>query len=266
MTEEKAVYETKAVPSIEIYNKAPQPPVGALKEITGGRLSGKTDISPQWRYRAMTEIYGLCGFGWKYEIIKQWVEEGSEAQKMCFTNIDLYVKIDDQWSEAIPGTGGSMIVESEKAGLHTSDEGFKMALTDALSVAMTRIGIASAIYMGQWDGSKYNIPQQSKPGQVTKAQKENLHIKMTTANVKDQKGFYNYTLAGKEPTKEWATKYIENFEKCLFEYRMSLIQKAYPDKYIEALEILGYENAEQVNSKDYEEVLRGILKIKKATQ
>ena len=69
---------------------------------------------------------------------------------------DLYVKIDEKWSEAIPGTGGSHFITKEKAGLYTSDEAYKMATTDALSVAMKTLGVAADVYMGLWDGSKYN--------------------------------------------------------------------------------------------------------------
>lgn len=148
--------------SMEYWNALKQPPPSALKTITGGRLSGMTDIKPQWRYQAMTEQFGMCGIGWKYIIDRQWVEE-SDGQKMAFCNVDLFVKVDGEWSDAIPGTGGSMIVSKEKSGLHASDEGFKMALTDALSVAMTRIGVASDIYMGNWNGLKYKSEQMNTP-------------------------------------------------------------------------------------------------------
>jgi hypothetical protein len=39
--------------------------------------------------------------------------------------------------------------------MHSNDEGYKMAITDALSVAMKSLGVAADIYMGLWDGSKY---------------------------------------------------------------------------------------------------------------
>ncbi len=48
-----------------------------------------------------------------------------------------------------------MFVINEKRGIHTNDECFKMAITDALSVAMKQLGMAADIYMGLWDGSKY---------------------------------------------------------------------------------------------------------------
>ena len=57
--------------------------------------------------------------------------------------------------QMIPGIGGSMFVASEKAGLRTNDECYKMAVTDALSVAMKMLGVGADIYMGRYDGSKY---------------------------------------------------------------------------------------------------------------
>lgn len=141
--------------TMEHWEAMRQPPPSALKQIGGGRLKGMTDIKPQWRYQVMTEQFGPCGKGWKFTIEKQWTEQGSDNQIICFCNVNLFVKLDGEWSSSIPGTGGSMLVEKEKAGLHTSDEGFKMALTDALSTAMSKLGVAADIYMGNWTGTKY---------------------------------------------------------------------------------------------------------------
>jgi uncharacterized protein with PIN domain len=69
----------------------------------------------------------------------------------------LYIKIDDKWSEAIPGTGGSSFVTKEKNGLYMSDECFKMALTDAISVACKALGIGADVYWDK-DKTKYTMP------------------------------------------------------------------------------------------------------------
>ncbi len=131
-----------------IFDKVKTPPKEALKKIEGGRLRGMTDINPMWRIKALTEQFGPCGYGWKYVITKQWIEEGSDGVKAAFTNIDLFIKHNGEWSEAIPGTGGSSFVANEKNRLYTSDECFKMSLTDAISVACKALGFAADIYWG----------------------------------------------------------------------------------------------------------------------
>lgn len=141
--------------NLELWDKVSRPPADALRQIMGGRLNGKTDIKPQWRYKVMTETFGPCGIGWKYTIDKLWTEPGSDNQVFAFALVSVYVKVDGVWSEAIPGQGGSMLVEKEKNGPFSSDEGFKMAITDALSVALKMLGVAGEVYMGNWDGAKY---------------------------------------------------------------------------------------------------------------
>jgi hypothetical protein len=131
--------------NLELYNRLRAVPNEALKQIQAGRLKGMSDINPMWRIRTMTENFGVCGFGWKYTITKQWTETyGNETKAYC--NIDLFVKVDGEWSDAIQGTGGSSEVTMERNGAYVSDECYKMALTDALSVAMKALGVGADIY------------------------------------------------------------------------------------------------------------------------
>jgi hypothetical protein len=138
----------------EIYKRFENPPEDALKEIGAGRLKGMTDINPQWRIECLTELFGLCGQGWYTKITEQKIIDGADGEKVAITNIELYYKQDGEWSMPIQATGGSKLVSNEKAGAYTSDEAFKMAYTDALSVACKMIGIAGKIYRGQYN-TKY---------------------------------------------------------------------------------------------------------------
>lgn len=155
--------------NLQIWDKLKTPPPWAKKEIGAGRLKGMTDINPQWRLMAMTEQFGPCGIGWKYTIDKQWTEKGAGEEVCAFTNVSLYFKHDGQWSDAIPGNGGSALVAKEKAGPYTSDECFKMSLTDALSVAMKAIGVGAEIYCGsKFFPTKYEKTETAdKPGTTT---------------------------------------------------------------------------------------------------
>ena len=138
----------------EIYKRFEEPPKDALKEIGAGRLKGMTDINPQWRIECLTELFGLCGQGWYTKITEQKIIDGADGEKVAITNIELYYKQDGEWSMPIQATGGSKLVANEKSGAYTSDEAFKMAYTDALSVACKMIGIAGKIYRGQYN-TKY---------------------------------------------------------------------------------------------------------------
>ena len=139
------------------YNAMRKPPAEIIKPIEAGNLKGKSDINPQWRVEIMTEQFGLCGIGWKYVITDKRLEQGANGEMSAFLDIDLFVKVDGAWSEAIPGTGGSAFVAREKGGLYTSDECFKMALTDAISVACKALGFGADVYW-EADRSKYDKP------------------------------------------------------------------------------------------------------------
>lgn len=171
-------------PNLSVFNKVRQVPQSALKPISAGRLKGMSDVNPLWRILAMTDAFGVCGIGWKYEITKQWNETyGNEVKAFC--NINLYVKVDGEWSDAIPGTGGSAFVTMERNGAYVNDEVYKMALTDALSVAMKSLGVAADIYFAKGAdlGTKYAINEQAANGQLP-TQQADPNLEMVIANIK----------------------------------------------------------------------------------
>lgn len=139
-----------------IYNDLREVPKEAQKTIGGGRLKGMTDINPMWRIKALTEQFGPCGIGWRYEIVDRWIETAMAKDEITANVlINLYIKYEGEWSEAIPGIGGSMLVASERTGLYVNDECYKMALTDAISVACKALGVGANIYWSN-DNTKYN--------------------------------------------------------------------------------------------------------------
>ena len=148
---------------IELYNKVKTPPEGSTKPIEGGPLNGKTNISPQWRIQALTEVYGLCGVGWKFEVTNKETYTCTDGKIILFLEVALYV-VDPEsghWTEPIYGWGGDMIIEKNKNGLVANDEAYKMAMTDALGNAAKCLGVAADVYMGKFDGSKYNKEEYS---------------------------------------------------------------------------------------------------------
>ncbi|UTC65989.1 MULTISPECIES: hypothetical protein [unclassified Treponema] len=152
--------------AIDIYKSLARPPKDALREIQAGKLKGKTDINPQWRYKAMTEKFGLVGIGWRYEVQKLWTEQGAGDEVLAFAKVSVFVKDGENWSDPIEGIGGSKLVAIEKGNPVSNDEGYKMAVTDAFSTALKMLGVAADIYAGLWDGSKYRETPTELPPKV----------------------------------------------------------------------------------------------------
>lgn len=153
--------------NMKIYEQVRAVPKEALKEIKGGRLKGMSDINPMWRLKKLTEMFGICGVGWKIEIVDKRLENGSHDQIVCFVDINLYIKVDGEWSAAIQGMGGSSFIAKESSGLFTSDECFKMAYTDAISVACKSLGFAADVYYAN-DRTKYTTQEEKadKPKEI----------------------------------------------------------------------------------------------------
>lgn len=152
--------------NMDIYEKVREVPQTAQKIIQGGRLKGFTDINPMWRIQALTEQFGPCGVGWYIDIKNKWLETSANGEVTANVIIDLYINTTDKtglssWSMPIVGIGGSKFVSNEKNGPTVSDECFKMALTDAISVACKSLGFGADIYWSQ-GRTKYDTDDDQK--------------------------------------------------------------------------------------------------------
>lgn len=145
------------VDNLYYYNLGREVPEAAQKPIRGGRMNGKTDINPMWRIKKLTELFGPCGIGWYYKSVREWLEP-YEQSVAAFVKIELYIKVNGEWSMPIQGTGGSAFVEIQKGSPYVSDECYKMATTDAISVACKQLGIGADVY---WDADRTKYGSQN---------------------------------------------------------------------------------------------------------
>lgn len=136
---------------MEVYDRLAVVPEDARKPIEFGALKGKSDIKPQYRIEAMTKEFGLCGIGWKFEILKTEIINCPDGQVMIFMTIAAQVKDGDEWSAPAVGYGGDFIIKLEKGQLKPNDEAYKMAETDALGNALKYFGVAASVYRGMYD-------------------------------------------------------------------------------------------------------------------
>lgn len=151
---------------MEIYNRLREVPEEAKRTISAGKLKGFTDINPMWRLKMLTEVFGPSGQGWKIEIADRWVEAvGNQACVQMI--VYLYVKYDGvNWSDPVVGIGGSMLY-GKGTGDAVNDEAFKMAYTDAISVACKSLGMAADVYYVK-DRTKYEAQAAAQKAEADK--------------------------------------------------------------------------------------------------
>ena len=144
--------------NLKYYNAGRAVPEEAQKSFNNGKFSG-TDINPMWRIKKLTELFGPAGLGWYYEVVSERAEEHGDVT-IAIVDLNLYVNYNGEWSKPIYGTGGNVLLRKGS----TSDEGYKMALTDALSVACKALGIGADIYFAK-DKTKYTAAQEPQEKQ-----------------------------------------------------------------------------------------------------
>lgn len=146
--------------NLELYESWRSVPAEAKKPIKGGKLAGKTDINPVWRVKVLTERFGPCGQGWYMEEVERWTNETSAGEVGAYVKIHLYYKTESgEWSRPVIGIGGNKLV-GKGVGTEQNDEAWKMAFTDAMSVACKHLGIAADVYF-EADRTKYTLQEET---------------------------------------------------------------------------------------------------------
>lgn len=146
--------------NLKIYEELRVVPEIAQKKFNNGSFSG-TDINPMWRIKKMTEIFGMCGIGWYYDVVERSIVETDDT-KSAFIAIKLYIKVNGEWSMPIYGEGGNCFkMVTKKGETRVSDEAFKMALTDAVSNATKQLGLGADIWF-EPDKTKYTQNSERK--------------------------------------------------------------------------------------------------------
>lgn len=176
MAEEKKVENN----NLELWNSWKAVPANAMKGFDNGKFKG-TDINTMWRMKVLTETFGICGFGWYYNLKRTWVEQTNNNEQFAFAEIELFIKQNGEWSMPIVGTGGNKLTRVTKNGEYsTSDEAFKMAVTDAIGVACRNLGIGADVY---WENDKTKYTEVEKQKKEDDARAEEIKAQKQAKSV-----------------------------------------------------------------------------------
>lgn len=156
--------KTPATGNMRFYAQVQDTPAEAQKTFNNGRFSG-TDINPMWRIKMLTQLFGPAGIGWWTENETYTLEECPATNEVAvFCTLSLYYKDPETGavSHPVTGVGGNKFVSTLRSGAYCNDEAFKMAYTDALSIACKALGFSADIYYAR-DRTKYVMEEAPSP-------------------------------------------------------------------------------------------------------
>ena len=148
-------------------------PQSALSERkgSGGKLSS---ISPAYEIERLNQVFGMCGFGWRYSFtdFKEYPGDG-KIQMVIVAKVTLeyyaYAPengIDkDGWSSPITAIGQGTVHQGMSVG-----DAHKSAVTDGLTKAASMIGVGQSVFKGEQSHSDRSTgaPPGSQPTRETK--------------------------------------------------------------------------------------------------
>ncbi len=149
--------------NMSIWNSLQETDPKYTSKITFGSRNFSA-IDAHYQIMRMTEHFGPIGKGWKF------VTSHEVIDSMYIANVTVSW-FDGEWHEYGPVT--SCISLTRKTG-QLDDEAPKKATTDALTKALSYIGISADVFLGKFDDNKY-VNQMKK--------KFNGHIAHTVASV-----------------------------------------------------------------------------------
>ena len=150
--------------NMRFYGRVQDTPTEAQRSFNNGRFSG-TDINPMWRIKKLTEIFGPAGFGWwtqNEQFTFAPCEDAGETAVFCTLELVVVDPVSKEQSKPISGIGGNKFLLTQKGGKYCNDEAYKMAYTDALSIACKSLGFSHDIYYAG-DRTKYTMSGDSQP-------------------------------------------------------------------------------------------------------
>ena len=156
----------------ELWNKYGRPDQRYLKSFTRSGGFRGTAIDPMWMIQCATEEWGEYGQDWFAEIL---TDEFVSSEYGVLHYMVVSVR-------GAVGVGCTPLFMKRSGETLIDEEAPKKSFTDALTNALSKKGFAHAIYMGQYDGSKYITPD---PDPVKKSSAKQAGVEVDPLLVPD---------------------------------------------------------------------------------
>jgi hypothetical protein len=135
--------------------------------------AGLTSINPEYQIKKFTEVFGPCGAGWGFTVKESFMVDGADMMnravkddagapinfgpmKINTVRLELwYLEPLSNHRCVIEGVGHTNFVSMTKYGPFTDGDYEKKSVTDALTKAMSMLGMGGDVRMGQFDNKEY---------------------------------------------------------------------------------------------------------------
>lgn len=140
--------------NLEIWNAVEKTDPKYTKQFSRGGGFRGTATNATYLIKKATKMFGPIGIGWGWNILEEKIVDGAPGDKIHYLKLQLWYS----WKGGlgkIEHFGQTTFVGKNKNGPFTDEEAPKKSLTDALSKALSTLGFASDIHLGQYDDNRY---------------------------------------------------------------------------------------------------------------
>jgi len=140
--------------NLAIWQKVETTDPKYTKPITGRGYNG-TSTNATYLVKKATSVFGPCGIGWGVTVLNEGLLDGADGAKVHRVHIRLWYILDGKRGE-VEHFGQTDFCGKRKSGQwFTDEEAPKKSMTDAMLKALSMIGFAADIHLGQYDDNKY---------------------------------------------------------------------------------------------------------------
>lgn len=155
--------------NLELYNRIRSVPKEAQSQVSYGAMK-LTAINPMYRLKVLTEEFGPCGEGFRFEILKDDIVEvkdanGTVTESCEYMTVALYYRLENgEWSDPVVGFGGNKIISTNNNGKRVIDEDAKKkCYSDAIGICCKNLGLGADIWWSNDPGDKYGAEYKQVP-------------------------------------------------------------------------------------------------------
>ena len=123
-----------------------------------------TDITPHYCIKRATELFGPCGTGWGFDVKYEMIHAVDEIPIAIASHVTVWFEHKTQSFGPIVGIRNLEPGMTDAKFRVIDEDAFKSATTDALTKALSYIGIGADVFLGMYDNPQYMHDLRQKYG------------------------------------------------------------------------------------------------------